>query len=213
MRSIGSGSCIQNLLFSRSWMIDETGDRQMDEAAISVRTSILLQRCRRRYWRPGWGQIPSNRLAADVAAVQGIDAVCAMLDEVCRLTGMGFAAVARVTSERWVACQVLDKIEFGLNPGDELKLPDHDLRRNPPEWDGRIHRSRRRARRLANRITHRSFMASRAISRCRSCSMTVVSSARCARSIRCRGTGWRRRSRSFQDFANRIARSLDSAFA
>lgn len=45
-----------------------------------------------------------------------------MLEEVCRITGMGFAAVAHVTSERWVACQVLDRIEFGLDPGDELAI-------------------------------------------------------------------------------------------
>ncbi|TPG17673.1 GAF domain-containing protein [Sphingomonas koreensis] len=35
---------------------------------------------------------------------------------------MGFAAVARVTDARWIACQVVDKIEFGLDPGDELDL-------------------------------------------------------------------------------------------
>ena len=38
------------------------------------------------------------------------------------MTGMGFAAVARVTTDRWIACQLLDKIEFGLKPGDELKI-------------------------------------------------------------------------------------------
>jgi signal transduction histidine kinase len=35
---------------------------------------------------------------------------------------MGFAAVARVTEDRWVACSVRDQIEFGLKPGSELKL-------------------------------------------------------------------------------------------
>ena len=45
-----------------------------------------------------------------------------MLEEICRVTGMGFAAVARVTESRWVACQVLDRIEFGMDPGDELKI-------------------------------------------------------------------------------------------
>ena len=34
----------------------------------------------------------------------------------------GGTAVARVTDERWIACQVLDQIEFGLDPGDELKI-------------------------------------------------------------------------------------------
>ena len=45
-----------------------------------------------------------------------------MLEEICRVTGMGFAAVARVTDCRWIACQVLDRIEFGMDPGDELKI-------------------------------------------------------------------------------------------
>lgn len=60
--------------------------------------------------------------ADDIAAVQHIPEVEAMLGEVCALTGMGFAAVARVTAHRWVVCQLLDKIEFGLKPGDELKI-------------------------------------------------------------------------------------------
>jgi GAF domain-containing protein len=60
--------------------------------------------------------------SADIAAVQQIPEVEVILADVCRITGMGFAAVARVTDTRWVACQVLDKIEFGLNPGDELKI-------------------------------------------------------------------------------------------
>jgi len=60
--------------------------------------------------------------AQDIAAVQRIPEIEAMLAEVCALTGMGFAAVARVTADRWVACQLLDKIEFGLKPGDELMI-------------------------------------------------------------------------------------------
>lgn len=35
---------------------------------------------------------------------------------------MGFAAVARVTEERWVACEVLDEIDFGLKAGEELSI-------------------------------------------------------------------------------------------
>ncbi|HEX4694106.1 GAF domain-containing protein [Sphingomonas sp.] len=45
-----------------------------------------------------------------------------VLRELCDVTDMGFAAVARVTEHRWIACQVLDKIEFGLEPGGELKV-------------------------------------------------------------------------------------------
>ena len=35
---------------------------------------------------------------------------------------MGFAAIARVTDRQWIACQVVDNIEFGLDPGQELKI-------------------------------------------------------------------------------------------
>jgi hypothetical protein len=35
---------------------------------------------------------------------------------------MGFAAVARVTRDRWVACAVRDEIAFGLKPGGELQI-------------------------------------------------------------------------------------------
>ena len=59
---------------------------------------------------------------ASVAKVRHNDAIRAMLEQVCAATSMGFAAVARVTDTRWVACQVIDRIEFGLEPGDELEL-------------------------------------------------------------------------------------------
>ncbi len=58
----------------------------------------------------------------DVALVQRIGAVPSILDVVCRTTGMGFAAVARVTEGRWIACAVRDDIAFGLAPGGELKV-------------------------------------------------------------------------------------------
>jgi len=61
-----------------------------------------------------------RHLEADVRDIGQIDAVPSILNLVCELTGMGFAAVARVTEDRWVACGVLDKIGFGLQPGGEL---------------------------------------------------------------------------------------------
>lgn len=63
-----------------------------------------------------------DELAAQAVLDGDNDAIRAILAEVCALTDMGFAAVARVTDERWIACQVLDKIEFGLTPGGELKV-------------------------------------------------------------------------------------------
>jgi hypothetical protein len=58
---------------------------------------------------------------ADVSAVSRIDSVPAILEVVCRTTGLGFAAIARVTEDRWVACAVHDRIGFGLQPGAELE--------------------------------------------------------------------------------------------
>jgi signal transduction histidine kinase len=66
--------------------------------------------------------MPKDDLQSDVAAIGRIDVVPTILDVVCRLTGMGFAAVARVTEDRWVACAVRDEIQFGLVPGGELKV-------------------------------------------------------------------------------------------
>jgi signal transduction histidine kinase len=58
----------------------------------------------------------------DIDAVQRIDAVPRILDVICRTTGMGFAAVARVTQDRWICCAALDRIAFGLTPGGELQV-------------------------------------------------------------------------------------------
>jgi signal transduction histidine kinase len=61
-------------------------------------------------------------LGRDLLAIAEIPAVATILEVVCRTTGMGFAAVARVTDERWLACAVRDEIGFGLKPGGELDL-------------------------------------------------------------------------------------------
>lgn len=70
---------------------------------------------------------------ADIDAIGKIDAVPTILDVVCRTTGMGFAAVARVTDSRWIACSVLDHIAFGIKPGDELQVETticHEIRQS-----------------------------------------------------------------------------------
>ncbi|EJM98879.1 GAF domain-containing sensor histidine kinase [Phyllobacterium sp. YR531] len=66
--------------------------------------------------------VPNPEFQADIDAVNRIGAVPSILDVVCRTTGMGFAAVARVTEDRWVVCQVLDSINFGIKPGGELEV-------------------------------------------------------------------------------------------
>jgi len=64
----------------------------------------------------------NHRLDAEVEAVSKIAVVPAILDVICKVTGMGFAAVARVTEDRWIACAVKDDIDFGLEPGGELEI-------------------------------------------------------------------------------------------
>jgi signal transduction histidine kinase len=70
---------------------------------------------------------------ADIAAVQAIAAVPRILEVVCRSTGMGFAAVARVTDQKWICCAMRDEIAFGLVPGGELELETticHEIRQS-----------------------------------------------------------------------------------
>jgi signal transduction histidine kinase len=61
-------------------------------------------------------------IAQDVEAVGRIEAVPTLLQVLCDTTGMGFAAVARVTEGNWTACAVQDRIEFGLQPGGQLPV-------------------------------------------------------------------------------------------
>lgn len=63
-----------------------------------------------------------DAFAAKVAAQGDDDAIRDILRHACQITQMGFAAVARVTEDRWIACQVEDRIEFGLDPGSELEI-------------------------------------------------------------------------------------------
>lgn len=75
-------------------------------------------------------------IAASVDAVQKIPIVTGLLEVVCRTTGMGFAAIARVTDEQWIACEVRDEIHFGLKPGGELELKTticHEIRQSGKE--------------------------------------------------------------------------------
>jgi GAF domain-containing protein len=63
-----------------------------------------------------------DAIALDIAAINRIGAIPSLLRVICDFTGMGFAAVARVTDDDWTACAVLDAIGFGLQPGDHLDL-------------------------------------------------------------------------------------------
>jgi signal transduction histidine kinase len=67
----------------------------------------------------------------DIDAIGRSKIVPTLLETVILATGMGFAAVARVTQSRWVTCRALDHISFGLTPGDELEVEStlcHEVR-------------------------------------------------------------------------------------
>lgn len=60
--------------------------------------------------------------AADIATISRISAVPVVLQVIGELTGLRFAAVARVIDNTWIACAVLDRLDFGVQVGDELQL-------------------------------------------------------------------------------------------
>lgn len=64
---------------------------------------------------------PDN-LLKDLEAVRQISFAPSLLEIICQITGMGFAAIARVTHDRWIACSVRDEVNFGLKEGGELKI-------------------------------------------------------------------------------------------
>jgi len=65
--------------------------------------------------------------------VQSIKILPTILDVILQSTGLGFAAVARVTSEKWITCAIRDNLQFGLVPGEELDIKTtfcRDVRRS-----------------------------------------------------------------------------------
>lgn len=68
---------------------------------------------------------------ADIDAIGRSKTIPTLLETITLATGMGFAAVARVTESRWVTCRAVDQISFGLEPGDELEVEStlcHEVR-------------------------------------------------------------------------------------
>lgn len=61
-------------------------------------------------------------VARSIEAIARIGSVPSILRLMCDLTGMGFAAVARVTDGTWTACAVQDNIGFGLGVGGQLAI-------------------------------------------------------------------------------------------
>ncbi|MBS7231269.1 GAF domain-containing protein [Flavobacterium psychroterrae] len=70
----------------------------------------------------------------DIVNIGNISIVPTLLNVICQTTGMGFAAIARVTEDRWITCSVQDNVLFGLKPGDELKIKTticNEIRKDP----------------------------------------------------------------------------------
>ncbi len=67
-------------------------------------------------------EIKETDFQKDIQQIEQIPIIPTLLDVICQTTGMGFAAIARVTTDRWITCQVRDDIAFGLQPGDELDI-------------------------------------------------------------------------------------------
>ena len=77
--------------------------------------------------------VSAASIQADVDAISSIAIVPKLLDVICRTTGMGFSAIARVTDEKWVVCSVRDDISFGIEKGGELILETticHEIRQS-----------------------------------------------------------------------------------
>jgi signal transduction histidine kinase len=64
----------------------------------------------------------ADQVKEEIEIFKRIPAIDNILEVICKTTGMGFAAVARVTAERWIACVVRDEINFGLKAGGELEI-------------------------------------------------------------------------------------------
>lgn len=57
-----------------------------------------------------------------VDEIQAISAVPKILETVAAMTGLRFVCIAHVTDDAWIACAVLDKLDFGLAPGARLDV-------------------------------------------------------------------------------------------
>ncbi len=58
----------------------------------------------------------------EIIALSRLEVIRTALKVLRKTTDMRIALVARVTSDSWTACAVLDEAGFGLTPGDQLEL-------------------------------------------------------------------------------------------
>lgn len=73
-------------------------------------------------FRPAFARGESVDIARAVAAIGRIQAVPTLLQILCDTTGMGLAAVARVTDTNWTACAIRDSVNSGITPGSQLDV-------------------------------------------------------------------------------------------
>lgn len=59
---------------------------------------------------------------SDIQRIADSSLITTILETVMLATNMRFAAVARVTEDRWVACRTVDEVSFGLAEGDEIEI-------------------------------------------------------------------------------------------
>lgn len=64
----------------------------------------------------------ADALSHDVDMILALPSTSRILAAASVMTGLRFAAIARVTEDRWVTCATVDSLNFGLKPGDELIL-------------------------------------------------------------------------------------------
>jgi hypothetical protein len=64
----------------------------------------------------------SQNIACAIAAIGRVDAVPTLLKVPCEMTGLRFAAVARVEGRTWRAYSVRDDLWLGVQPGGELSF-------------------------------------------------------------------------------------------
>lgn len=67
-------------------------------------------------------QAAAHDFQAEIELLSSSELVGTILETVMLATGMRFAAVARVTADRWVACRTVDEVDFGLLAGDEIEI-------------------------------------------------------------------------------------------
>lgn len=59
---------------------------------------------------------------SDIEAIAAIPMVGTILEVACHSTGLRFAAVSRVSGDRWICCASRDELGMGLKPGDEIPV-------------------------------------------------------------------------------------------